>query len=114
MKKIIITLGFALTMLIGANASAGPISVDCNTLRTAIHNSDAYLDANSVSFASLGDLVSTAFLDSTQGGNLVTLINVQYQALTYLTSGPFASPKQLFTTIASCGLTPFLIAEIND
>lgn len=111
MRAIATTLVFTLSILVGSNAFAGPTTVDCSRLKTAIDNADTYLDSNNISFGSLGKLVSTAFLDPVQGANLVGLLNQFYSGNP---SVPFTSPKQLFTSISSCGLTPFLIQQIND
>ncbi len=91
-----------------ANAKK-PLDVDCDLLAATIVAVDAFLDANSIEFDNLGDLVSSAILDDA--------VFDQLDALILFFSGgqiDFDSASQAVSTVARCRLMPLLIGEIGD
>ncbi len=105
--SLLVTVGLLFTVSI---AHAGrPLNVDCDVLASAIMCSDAILDANNVSFNSVGDLFSSAILDDAVFAQLNSLI-------LFCSAGAidFDSASQAISTVARCGLMPLLIGEIGD
>ncbi len=86
-----------------------PLDGDCDVLASAIICVDGILDANNVSFDSVGDLFSSAIVDDAVFQQLTDLI--------FLFSGgtiAFDSASQAITTVATCGLLGLLSGEIAD
>ncbi len=110
-KSLAIALAVTVGLLFSVStANAGrPLDVDCDVLESAVICTDAILDANNVSFDSVGDLFSSAILDDA--------VFAQLNSLILFCSGgaiDFDSASQAVSTIAACGLGPLVVGEIAD
>jgi hypothetical protein len=107
LTTLAVTVGLLLSVST-ANA-ANPLDVDCDLLAATNDAVNDFLDANSVQFNNLGDLVSSAILDEALFDQLSALILL-------FSAGEieFTSASQAVSTNAKCGLVPQLIDNIRD
>ncbi len=110
-KFVSTALALFAALLLGASTAQAkkPLDVDCDVLASAIICADGILDANNVSFDSVGDLFSSAILDDAVFAQLNSLI-------LFCSAGAidFDSASQAISTVAKCGLMPLLNGEIDD
>jgi hypothetical protein len=91
-----------------ANA-AKPLDVDCDLLAATNDAVNDFLDAESIQFDNLGDLVSSSILDDDLFDQLSAL-------LLFFSAGQidFTSASQAVSTNAKCGLIPQRVDNIRD
>ena len=104
---LLVTVG--LLFSVSTAQAKKPLDVDCDLFASTIVAVDAFLTTINVDFDSVGDLFSSAILDNAVFQQLQSLI-----LFFSLGAIDFDSASEAISTVASCGLMPLLIDEVND
>ncbi len=108
-KKVTGVMGAAvllLALLPGlAAAEQPPLDVDCDLLATTLDSVDTFLEGQGAGFPPIDLFMSSPVTF----GSLSNLIR-SYSG----NAINFASASQFMSTVGSCGLMPFLVAQIAD